>query len=263
MEKHHFFAKSWCRFPYDLELYAWVRHVLPTANETRFRSENERWMRCGETWFVGVNVLPNDGRGALNNGPPLCGAAVEFLRQDLGISPLEWEPAQVSICYPGYPQPMARESETAYRFRRDKCAAHVDGILPIGEQRRRYLREHHQFIFGIPLTEYDAGAAPFVVWEGSHDVVRRALEQRFRDRPTDEWRDINITDLYRDLREQIFADCKRVEIAAKPGESYLVHRLALHGIAPWQTGAKADPSGRVICYFRPETPSPREWLDSP
>ena len=41
------------------------------------------------------------------------------------------------------------------------------------------------------------------------------------------------------------------------------YRLALHGIAPWQKPAVADADGRMICYFRPETPSPEEWLMAP
>ncbi|MBT8079581.1 MAG: hypothetical protein KJO31_13470 [Gammaproteobacteria bacterium] len=263
MKKQPFLEKSWCRFPYDPALHDWVNYALPVAIETRLQPGNRRWMRCGDTWFVGVNVLPNDSSGALGNGPPLRGEAVEFLRHVLGVAPLEWEPAQVSICYPGYPQPMDGESGAAFRFRRDKFAAHIDGILPIGERRRRFLREHHRFIFGIPLGEHDAGAAPFVVWEGSHEIVRDVLAAYYGERPARSWRDIDITELYRDLRKRIFAECERIKIAAKPGEAYIVHRLALHGIAPWQPGASADPGGRIICYFRPETTSPKEWLNNP
>jgi hypothetical protein len=32
----------------------------------------------------------------------------------------------------------------------------------------------------------------------------------------------------------------------------LIHRLALHGVAPWAEGAEAGPEGRMIAYFRPE-----------
>ena len=62
------------------------------------------------------------------------------------------------------------------------------------------------------------------------------------------------------MRKRIFDECERVEIIAAPGEAYIVHRLALHGVAPWRSAAVADPDGRVICYFRPETPAREDWL---
>lgn len=260
MDQIQFFANSWCRFPFDPALANWVQHVLPTAKQTRFENAHKHWLRCGETWFAGVNVLPNDTTGAIAGGSPLTGMAVDFLRDQLKVAPLEWEAAQVSICYPAYPQPMIGESEAAFRYRRDKCAAHIDGILPEGEKRRRHLREHHRFILGIPLTHYDEGAAPLVVWEGSHEIVRQTLRQCYGDLPAALWGDVDITEVYRDLRNRIFDECERIEIIAEPGESYIVHRLALHGIAPWRSPAVADPDCRVICYFRPETPSPEDWL---
>jgi len=260
MDQIQFFANSWCRFPFDPALANWVNHVLPAAKQTRFEDAHRQWLRCGETWFAGVNVLPNDNTGAIAGGAPLTGMAVDFLRDQLKISPLKWEAAQVSICYPAYPQPMIGESEAAFRYRRDKCAAHIDGILPEGEKRRRHLREHHRFILGIPLTHYDEGAAPLVVWEGSHEIVRQTLRQSYGDLPAALWGDVDIIDVYHDLRNRIFDECERVEIIAEPGESYIVHRLALHGIAPWRNPAVADPGCRVICYFRPETPSPEDWL---
>jgi len=42
-----------------------------------------------------------------------------------------------------------------------------------------------------------------------------------------------------------------------------VHRLALHGIAPWAEGATAGPDGRMIAYFRPEAGGPAGWLGAP
>jgi hypothetical protein len=263
MNQIEFFANSWCRFPFDPALANWVQHVLPTAKQTRFENAHKQWLRCGDTWFAGVNALPNDTDGATKGGPPLTGLAVDFLRAQLNVSSLEWEPAQVSICYPGYPQQMVDESDAAFRYRRDKSAAHIDGVLPEGEKRRRHLRQHHRFILGVPLTHYDEGAAPLVVWEGSHEIVRETLRRCYGDRPANRWGDMDITDVYHDLRKRVFAECNRVEIIAEPGETYLVHRLALHGIAPWREQAAADRDGRIICYFRPETPSPEEWLGAP
>ena len=65
---------------------------------------------------------------------------------------------------------------------------------------------------------------------------------------------------YRLTCQYLFDVCERIEIIAEPGESYLVDPLALHGIAPWRSPAVADADGRIICYFRPETPSPEDWL---
>jgi len=48
-----------------------------------------------------------------------------------------------------------------------------------------------------------------------------------------------------------------------PGEAYLVHRFALHGVAPWDEDAKAGPDGRMIAYFRPELPDRGLWLNAP
>ena len=112
--------------------------------------------------------MPNDIHGAVGDSGPLQGKAVDFIRDELGLDGFEWDIGQISICYPGYPQPMTGESEAAFRFRRDRDAAHVDGLLPEGPQRRRHLREHHGFILGIPLVAFSEDASPFVVWEGSH-----------------------------------------------------------------------------------------------
>ena len=42
----------------------------------------------------------------------------------------------------------------------------------------------------------------------------------------------------------------------------MIHRLALHGIAPWEEDAGADAEGRMIAYFRPVFPPERtaDWL---
>ena len=73
MYQTRFFANSWCKFPFDPALANWVQQVLPTAKRTRFEDANKHWLRCGETWFAGVNVLPNDSTGAIAEGVPLTG----------------------------------------------------------------------------------------------------------------------------------------------------------------------------------------------
>lgn len=225
--------------------------------------EHAEWRQCGGTWFVGVEVLPNDGAGAVPGGAPIAGRAVDFIRDDLGLSGMDWDRAQVSVVYPGYPEPKAGESAAAFRYRRERDAAHVDGVLRDGPKRRRRLLQHHCCILGIPMVETDASASPLVVWEGSHELVRDALLERFGALPPEQWPGEDITELYHAVRRDIFDACERVELAARPGEAYLVHRLALHGIAPWAESARAGSDGRMIVYFRPEvTPTPA-WLSGP
>lgn len=261
--EHVFFTKSWCHFAYDPVLAQWVEHALGAARSAVAAPENAEWLRCGGTWFVGVNALPNDVSGAVEGGAAIAGHAIDFVRDTLGPANIPWDRAQVSVVYPGYPQPMASESTTAYRYRRDHDAAHLDGILRQGPHKRRHLLEHHAFILGIPMVEASTDASPLVVWEGSHEIFRRALQGFFRDALPQNWRAADVTELYQSTRREIFASCRRVEIPAQPGEAYLVHRLALHGIAPWTASASAGPDGRMIVYFRPGIGSPRLWLYSP
>ena len=240
-------------------------------------ANNRHWLRCEGTWFVGVNALPNNTCGEVGDSGPLRGAAVDFIRRALGFEmpasavaeearaltaqPLAWDRGQLSVCYPGYPRAMSGESAKAARFRRERDAAHVDGLLPEGAERRRHLREHHAFIFGIPLTSCRHGAAPFVVWEGSHKLMQDALHKRLGHLPAAHWGEEDITAAYQRARLEIFTRCPRVEVYVQPGEAFVVHRLALHGMAPWDERAEAGPDGRAHCYFRPQLRSPRAWLE--
>jgi hypothetical protein len=258
-----FLARGWCRFGYDAVLARWAEQALSQARAAAAAPANAAWLRCGGTWFVGVNALPNDAAGAVPGGMPIAGKAIEFIHEDLGLSGFDWDRAQVSVVYPGYPQPMASESAAAYRYRREHDAAHVDGVLRTGSGRRRHLGGHHRFILGIPLVRVGAGASPLVVWEGSHELVRRTFRERFARIAPANWRELDITRTYHALRREIFAACERVEIVAQPGEAYLVHRLALHGIAPWSAPGGSFPDGRMVAYFRPEMDAPDEWLFAP
>ncbi|MEM8752922.1 MAG: hypothetical protein AAGF90_08105, partial [Pseudomonadota bacterium] len=103
---------------------------------------------------------------------------------------------------------------------------------------------------GLPLNEAPAGAAPLVVWEGSHEVMRAALREAFGDAPPEAWPEIDVTDAYQAARRRCFETLRRVEVPARPGEAYLIHRLALHGVAPW--AAEAGPGRRAVAYFRPD-----------
>ena len=262
-KKVDFFARGWCQFESDPYLLNWIESALPAAQLMVIEPDNAKWLRCGDTWFAGANILPNASDGSVGSSSALGGYAVNFISQALGLSKFDWDKAQVSICYPGYPQRMAMEKEAAFKFRRDRDAAHVDGFLPEGPNRRRFLREWHGFVLAIPLLDYDNDASPFVVWEGSHKVVREAFESLFLNRSPEDWPSIDVTEDYHDIRKKIFNTCQRVEIVAKPGEAYLVHRLALHGVAPWRAPQDSTCKERMICYFRPETGAIEQWLNAP
>ncbi|MFO1173339.1 MAG: hypothetical protein U1E49_20520 [Hyphomicrobiaceae bacterium] len=256
-------ARGWCRFAAGAALARWVDATLPDARATVSAPENAKWLRCGGTWFAGVNVLGNDARGAVPGGPALSGAVIDFIRDELGLTGFGWDPGQVSVCYPRYPQPMPYETEAAFRYRRDKDAAHLDGLIAVGPDRRRHFQEPHAFILGIPMVETSAGASPVTIYEGSHEMVRDAFAARFAGLLPERWPDEDVTEAYHAVRRRIFETCPRVEVHARPGEAYLIHRLALHGVARWQEGATAGPDGRMIVYFRPLLPELRAWLNRP
>lgn len=258
-----FFRRGWCRFAHDPGIESWVRQALPDARASLTSPEQRQWHRCGGTWFAGVNALANRADGGVNGSGPLSGSVVDFINQKLALPDFGWDQAQVSVCYPGYPKPMEGESGGAFRYRRERDAAHVDGLLPEGSARRRYLREHHGFILGLPMVSFGEQAAPFVVFEGSHEQVRSALSSRFDGLAPECWGEQDITEVYHRVRRDIFESCARTEIFARPGEAYLVHRLTLHGIAPWGQSATAGDDGRMICYFRPDIGDPEAWLQLP
>ena len=258
-----FFGDGWCRFEFDNELKTWVDTALAAARATRSDPAQAKWLRYQDTWFAGVNALPNDSSGAVAGSGALRGVAVDFIASELGLSGFAWDAAQVSICYPGYPRPMEGESEGRARYRRERDAAHVDGLLPEGPERRRHLREHHGFILGIPMVDFDRRASPFVVWRGSHEIMRDYFRERFEGLPPEAWGDEDITEVYHAARGRVFDSCERIEVHARPGEAFLAHRLVLHGTAPWRVGAEAGADGRMICYFRPDPFGPHEWLNHP
>ena len=250
---------GWCRFDAEEAVVNWVRAALPVARDLAQDPQHiADWLRCGGTWFAGVNILPNDAQTALPGGPRLDGSAMRLLLDLYG--PQSWDRAQLSVIYPGYPQPMEGESPAAFKFRRHRDAAHVDGLLPVGPYKRRHLHEQHGFVLGVPLTACAPGASPMVVWEGSHLMMQDAFQQTLKDAAPQDWHKIDLTEIYQRTRRACFETCRRVTVSAQPGEAYIIHRLALHGVAPWQTGATAPPEGRMIAYFRPELTNPADWL---
>jgi hypothetical protein len=257
-----FLQRGFLTFEPDPAVTRWVAAARPVAMAVARDPAQSHWLRCGGTWFVGVDALPNDAEGRVQGGPPLSGAAMDFIRTGLGLA-LPLHRAQLSVCYPGYPQPSAEESETAYGFRLRRDAAHVDGLLADGPERRRCLKEPHAYILGLTLTAQSDDAAPLVVWEGSHLIMRAVFTDILGRHPPEAWAGIDVTAAYQAARRDVFASCKRIALPASPGQAVLLHRHLLHGVAPWPSSAEATGDGRMIAYFRPEFPNLTDWLSAP
>ena len=180
-----------------------------------------------------------------------------------GLQPEPLHRAQLSAIHPSYPRPSPDETPAAFAFRRDRDAAHLDGLLPVGQARQRMIQEPHGWILGLPLTVCDPDASPLVAWECSQYILRGALRAALAPHPPESWYEIDLSKPYAEARREVFARCRRVEIPVQPGEAILLHRLVLHGVAPWAMGAKAPPEGRIIAYFRPLLPSAETWLTAP
>ena len=242
---------GWIKFPFDSQLDAWVTSAKLSAQAVIADVEMQKqWLQCEGTWFVGVDALPNDLSGRIGGSDPLAGRAVDFIMQNFGTLPA-LHPAQMSVIYPGYPKPRAKETPAAFRFRQTRDAAHIDGILPQGPDRRRNLMQPHAFVLGILLNKTVLGASPLVVWPDSPAIVRRHLAAAFASIPVEQWPDVDVTEIYAAARGEVFATCERLELPAQPGEAYLLHRLALHGVAPWTASEGEGLEGRMVAYFRP------------
>jgi hypothetical protein len=223
---------GWAKFSADADLEAWAAHVAPIAVAlSQDPSHRADWLRHGGTWFAGVNILSNDAQGRVQQGPKLRGAVIDCLTAAHG--PMSIDRGQISVTYPGYPAFDGQESPSAHRYRVKRAAAHVDGLLATGPERRRFLHEPHQYVLGIPLGRSNDEASPLVIWEGSQRIIRAAFKSVLDSLPVAQWGAVDLTDIYHQARKDCFEQCPRKSILAQPGESYVLHRLALHGIAPW------------------------------
>lgn len=248
-------------FAKDARLLAWVKHVRTVVPNIVDDPTNAGRFVCGGTWFCGTNLLPNASDGSVNEGPPLSCDAVEFLRTHLNFNANAWDRGQISVCLPGYPKPMQTETEAALRYRISRDGAHIDGLMAEGPSRRRHLREHHDFLLGIPLNEAGARASPFVIWEGSHRIMKDTFARALAGVPVARWKEVDLTEDYWAARRLVFETCRRIEVTGEPGEAFVVDRHVLHGIAPWgEPSSDGRSEKRIIVYFRPPLDDPGKWL---
>jgi hypothetical protein len=176
--------------------------MRPIARDPAVQAAN---LRHGNTWFVGVDALPNTPDGAIGD-VPLMGAWRD------AVPALPLHRAQVSIIYPGYPKQDVGESDANHRYRLNRAAAHVDGLLPVGPQKRRFAMEYHAYILAIPLSK--VAAAPPVVWEGSQTIMQRALREAIGDADPSQ---VDITDAYQAARREVFDCCPKFRSISQKG----------------------------------------------
>ncbi len=242
---------GYCVFEADPRVSAWAKAAAPVARElVQSEALRTQWLRHQETWFVGVDTLPNAPDGSIS-GACLAGPWDTVIE-----APKTWHKAQVSAVYPGYPKQDDTESDANHRFRTRRCAAHVDGILL--ENGRRFLREPHSFILGLPLG--NSSASPLVVWPKSHILMRDALREMIAQSDP---KSVDLTAGYKTARAKVFEQIEPVEVHAKMGQSMLLHRHLLHGVAPWKDGDSVPPEGRIVAYFRPQFERMQDWLSAP
>ena len=229
-------------FGRDDMTWAWAQaaHMVAVklSQDATVRNAN---LRHGDTWFVGVDALPNAQDGGI------AGVALNGVWMDHITPPARWHHAQVSIVYPGYPKQDPDETDANHRYRINRKAAHVDGLLPIGPNRRRFMQEPHAFILGLPLNKSDASA--LVVWPGSQLIMGAAFRKAIGGMDPCQ---VDLTEIYHTARRVVFEQIEPVTIQAEPGQAVLLHRHLLHGVDVWHLGAVAPPEGRMIAYFRPE-----------
>lgn len=231
----------------DVARWAAAAHYIGTeiSQNPHIKAAN---LRHQNTWFVGVDALPNTPDGSIK------GAALQGPWQNHITAPNHWHAAQLSIVYPGYPKQDPDESDANHRYRITRHAAHVDGLLPEGPARRRFLREPHAFILGLPLNT--CSACPLMVWPGSHPIMGAALRTVIGDQDPSQ---VDLTQAYQAARRTVFEQITPRPIHATPGQSILLHRHLLHGVAPWTAQDTCPPEGRMIAYFRPQTTA-ADWL---
>ncbi len=240
-------------FAPDARTRAWVAAAYPMAVKVAADPAlRAKWLRHDGTWFVGVDALPTGPQGAAD------GIACRGAWEEILTLPQDLHPAQLSVVYPGYPKRDKDETEAAHKFRLTKDAAHLDGLPAEGADRRRHLREPHRYMLGIALNR--ATASPLVVYPGSQEIIRDAFFAAFAGLPRAMWSEADVTEIYNEARAEALECCERVEVPLEAGEAILMHRMLIHGTAPWAKGAKAAPEGRMIAFFRPVFDDIRDWL---
>ena len=156
---------GWCFLNTDNDHYDWINEA---KKQIKFKfSQNvikDQDFRSGSTWFVGTNFLDNNSQGKIGSRQ-LSKKIINNISSYFGTKIQYWDKGQVSICWPGYPKKDTLESEKSFNFRIKRFASHIDGIIPLGSKKRRFAKEYHAFILGLPIMNNFKNNASLVVWE--------------------------------------------------------------------------------------------------
>ncbi len=263
---------GWCFLNTDNDHYDWINEA---KKQIKFKfSQNlikDKDFRSGSTWFVGTNFLDNNSQGKIGNRQ-LSKKIIDNISNYFGTKIQYWDKGQVSICWPGYPKKDTLESEKSFNFRIKRFASHIDGIIPLGLQKRRFAKEYHAFILGLPIMNNFKNNASLVVWEGSHKIFRNFFRNIYDGVSSNKISDTDITELYNECRNKVFTKCNVKKIVPNFKQPYLLDRHLLHGIDQWKdpnSGSYAIKNkhlvnnlsnGRIVVYFRPVFSDPYDWI---
>lgn len=246
---------GWALIAADKDSRRWAATALAELPEAMAKSVEP--LRCGGTWFVGVDALGNSGDGALGKVP--FPSAISRIVQDMW-GRQTWHRAQLSVIMPGYPRPSTDETPAAFAYRRERDGAHVDGLLPVGPARRRMIKEPHGFILGIALNETSGAASPLALWESSHKIMASAFRSALAGHDRAHWGEVDVTDAYQEARRLVFAQCQRKLVPMRAGDVVLLDRHLLHGVSAWGADGVAPSEGRAIAYLRPILTRVADWV---
>ena len=82
--------RDWQRFAYDRDLARWAQAADAVCSQVLEDPAQAGQYRYGNSWFVGVDALPNAVDGSIR-GTPLAGAALT------AVADCIWHRAQLSV----------------------------------------------------------------------------------------------------------------------------------------------------------------------
>ena len=269
----YFQQKGWRFLDDDGEFRPWINAAKRNiVSKFKNKQYDMGQLRSGSTWFVGINFLDNGPKGDIK-GVPFSSKIQSDIRRQFGSLIECWDQGQVSICWPGYPRRDLTETLNSFKYRVKKYASHVDGLIPTGNKRRRFAREFHAFILGIPIINSTSHSAPIIVWEGSHLIFRDLFKTLYSGLSEFEVNNLDITEIYQECRRKVFSTCSASIVCCDKNRPYILDRHRLHGVLPWVDATRnlsvtsdtprseIDPlAGRAVIYFRPQYEHKLDWV---
>ena len=123
-----FGEKGYREFGYDEQVAKWAEFAKKKGNRILADpAQLQKWLQCEGTWFVGVDVLPNDSRGDFIN-TQFPNVFKSFMSK-INLKP--YHKAQLSVIFPGYPKPRIGDSEAAFEYRRKEMRLTLMGFYQL------------------------------------------------------------------------------------------------------------------------------------